>query len=279
MSDGVERGGEDPAFVLLEGGTDAASMLIFDPAALPDDYDARAREDPTALIEPLAAAGRLSWLDTAADGGYSLGLCVDRPLPPDMVPFAKLAGESGRFSAPSGRLYFTGIEYAFRHDDSFLRKYPHMGAYREIPPGEYHLRVFEMTYPEEFHEDLLRASLPPGAFRVYSLMNSLIPLGCVAVLALVASPFWLGLRLWCTTVLPLALMLVLPAIALSRTRTYREAKRLDQDIRRQYPDYMATLDHAGDRSVAARSSEPVPLARIAGTGTVTRVRSGGCLAY
>ena len=63
--------------------------------------------------------------------------------------------------------------------------------------------------------------------------------------------FWLGLRLWCTTVLPLALALMLPGIAVSRTRTYREARRLDQAIRRRYPDYLATLEPAGDRSVAA----------------------------
>jgi hypothetical protein len=251
MSEGLDRPGASPAFDVLEGGTDAASMLIFDPGALPEDYDARARQDPIEFIEPLATAGRLYWLDTAADGGYSLGLCVGRPLPPEMVQFAKLAGDAGRFSAPSGRVYFTGIEYAFRRDDTFLRKHPHMGACREVPPGEYHLRLFEMIYPEDFHEELLRASLRPGTFHLYSLMNSLIPIGCIAALALVASAFWLGLRLWCTTVLPLALALMLPGIAVSRTRTYREARRLDQAIRRRYPDYLATLEPAGDRSVAA----------------------------
>jgi hypothetical protein len=251
MSEELDRPVESPSFDVLEGGTDAASMLIFDPGALPEDFDIRAREDPIAVIEPLAAAGRLYWLDTAADGGYSLGLCVDRPLPLGMLKFAKFAGEADRFSAPSGRVYFAGIEYAFRDDDSFLRKHPHMGAYREIPRGGHHLRLFEMVYPEDFHEDLLRESLSPGAIRLLALMNSLISLGCLAALGLVVSPLWLGLRLWCTTVLPLALMLILPAVALSRTRSYREARRLEHEIRRRCADYLATLDPVADRSVAA----------------------------
>src|SRR5271166_2623049 len=42
--------GKLPPAARLEGGTDAASMLIFDPAALPEDYDCRARHDPITVI-------------------------------------------------------------------------------------------------------------------------------------------------------------------------------------------------------------------------------------
>jgi hypothetical protein len=42
---------------VLEGGTDAGSMLIFDPVSLPDDYDVRARPDPIAVIERLFEEG------------------------------------------------------------------------------------------------------------------------------------------------------------------------------------------------------------------------------
>jgi hypothetical protein len=54
---------------VLEGGTDAGSMLIFDPTTLPDDYDVRIRHDPIAVIERLFDDGCLYWLNTASDGG------------------------------------------------------------------------------------------------------------------------------------------------------------------------------------------------------------------
>ena len=35
---------------ILQGGTDAANMVIFDPAALPEDFDAKQKDDPMAQL-------------------------------------------------------------------------------------------------------------------------------------------------------------------------------------------------------------------------------------
>jgi hypothetical protein len=240
------------AFAVLEGGTDAASMLIFDPGALPDDYDERMRSDPSAAIEPLAEKGKLYWLNTDSDGGYSLGVCLDGRLPGELSRFAKPLGVAGRFAAPSGRLFFTGIEYAFRHDDRFLLRYPHMGACQPIPPGVYHLALYEMDYPEGFHEELLRERLPATVFRLYTLMSHwLIPLICVGVLLLSVSLFSLGVRVWSVTALPAGLALVLPVVLLSRTPTYRRVRGLLLDLQRRYPDYMVTVVPADDEAGTA----------------------------
>src|SRR5262249_54083881 len=104
----------------LEGGTDAGSMVLFDPAALPDDFDEGYKRDPVSQLEPLAQAGRLYWLDTHGDGGYMLGIYVGNRLPDRLQPYAKRLGACDQFHVPSGRLLFTGVEYAFRADDSFL---------------------------------------------------------------------------------------------------------------------------------------------------------------
>jgi hypothetical protein len=227
---------------VLEGGTDAGSMLIFDPATLPDDFDVRVRHDPIALIQRLFEDGRLYWLDTASDGSYSLGICVDECLPGELARFARPLEVAEGFTAASGRLYFTGIEYAFRHDDSFLRRHPHMGAGHQIPAGTYRLALYEMEYPEDFHEDLLRQRLSASDFRLYSLMNGLIPLGCIGALALVVSPLLLGWRLWSVTALPLGMALALPALLVSCSQSYRRASHAHLAIQREYPDFCATLD-------------------------------------
>jgi hypothetical protein len=150
---------------------------------------------------------------------------------------------AARFTVASGRLYFAGIEYAFRHDDSWLRRHPHMGACYQIPAGTYRLTLYEMDYPEDFHEDLLRQRLSAGDFRLYSLMNNgLILLGYLSAIALVVSPFLLGLRLWSVTALPLCLARALPALLISRSRSYRQASHAHLAIQHDCPDFCATLE-------------------------------------
>lgn len=254
MIDADEGQSRSPVIAVLEGGTDAGSMLIFDPGASPDDYDERMRSDPLAAIEPLAEDGKLYWLNTNSDGGYSLGVCLGGRLPGELSRFAKPLGVAGRFVAPSGRLFFTGIEYAFRHDDRLLRRYPHMGACQPIAPGVYHLGFYEMDYPEGFHEGLLRERLPANVFRLYTAMNDwMIPLICVGVLLLSVSFFSLGVRVWSITALPAGLALVLPVVLLSRTPTYRQARGLLLDLQRRYPDYMVTVVPADDEAGSAES--------------------------
>jgi hypothetical protein len=228
---------------VLEGGTDIASMLIFDPAALPDDYDLRARDDPMPVIKRLFDEGCVYWLNTHADGGYSLGVCLGESLPTEFAGFSRCLGVAARFAAPSGRLYFTGIEYAFHHDDSPLRKYPHMGASCQVPPGTYCLTLYELNYPDDFHESVLRQRLSARDFRRYSMMNSrLIPYGCLStVLAAISAPLF-GWLLWSVTALPLLIAIVLPAMLISRSQSYREASRLHLAIQREYPAYCAVLE-------------------------------------
>lgn len=226
---------------VLEGGTDAASMLVFDPAALPNDYDVRINDDPMAVILELADAGRLYWLDTQCDGGYRLGICLGGILDHPYVEFAKQAGAAECLEVPSGELYFTGIEYAFHQDDSRLRKHPHMGSSYEIPRGTYQLALYEMEYPGDFHRDLLRRNVSAWEYMLYSLMNVLVPLGCAGSFVLVISPFLLGLRVWLATVLPISLALIAPAFVLTWLPPYREMRRRHLAFQKDNPEYIAVL--------------------------------------
>jgi hypothetical protein len=117
-----------------------------------------------------------------------------------------------------------------------------MGAFYQIPEGTYRLTVYDMEYPEAFHEDLLRQRLSPSDFRLYSLANRLIPLALISAVTLVLSPFLLGWRLCSVTALPLCVALALPAILIYRSRAYREASRSQSAIEREFPGYCATLE-------------------------------------
>src|SRR5262245_61494341 len=121
----------------LTAGTDAASVVVFDPAALPNNFEEKYPDDPISQLEQLSQAGRLFWLDTHADGEYLLGVYIGESLPSALQPFAKSLKLFDQFHVPSGRLFFTGMEYAFRTNDNALRKHPHMGEAADIPPGQY----------------------------------------------------------------------------------------------------------------------------------------------
>ena len=212
-------------------------MVIFDPAALPDDFDQKQRDDPLAQLEELAQAGRLYWLDTHADGAYALGVYVGDRLPDRLQALGKKLGASESFQIPSGRLFFTGIEYVFRTDDSFLRKHPHMGSSLELAAGSYRADFFEFEYPEDFYEDFLRERLSALELRTYRFMNILAPLGCISLLALFAALGFLSWYVWAVTVLPCGLLLIALPLIVSRLPAYRKADAVYKEVQKEFPGY------------------------------------------
>jgi hypothetical protein len=225
----------------LEGGTDAGSMVIFDPAALPGDFDAGRTNISTEQLEQLTRAGRLYWLDTHSDGEYRLGIYLTESLPERLTPFARRMDACERFHIPSGRLFFTGVEYVFHSDDSFLRKHSHMGEAIELAAGLDRAEFFEFLYPEYFHEARLQERSSGVQFRQYSLMNMLAPIGCISLLALVGS-FWLIPReVWLTTILPCGGALIALPIILSRLPAYKKAAAVYKAIHNEFPDYGIVL--------------------------------------
>ena len=226
---------------ILEGGTDAASMVLFDPAALPDDFDVRQRQDPLEQIESLMHAGKLYWLQTCADGGHELGVYVDTPLPDQLTPYAKRLDTLDRFHVPSGRLFFTGIEYAFHADDADLRKHPSMGEATELAAGIYRAEFFEFDYPPEFHDGLLQQRLPAAQLRIHSLMNTLVPIGCISFLALLGVLYWSWKNGWASIAIPFLVILIVLPLIVSRLPAYRRANAVYKDIQKEFLGYAVVL--------------------------------------
>ncbi|GEP45939.1 hypothetical protein [Brevifollis gellanilyticus] len=221
----------------LHAGTDAGNVVAFDPAALPDDYDTLAKDDPMTLIERLHDEGRLRWIDPHSDGSYRLGVFVGQAMPERLAPYLGKGEVIEQFHTPSGRLWFTGIEYVFRHDDSFLRKYPHQGASVEVPAGVHKAVFYELEYPEDFEETLLAQHLSPEQLAARKRMNRFAPLGCLGALAIIIGFFLLSRYAWVTTVLPVGLMAIAIPFLLSRSRSHRSSDAATTAITDDYPDY------------------------------------------
>src|ERR1700677_948386 len=92
--------------VTLEGGTDAGGMALFDPIALPADFDAAYRDDSLGQLESLMRVGRLYWINTHADGSYTLSIYQDPTLPETLQPYATALATVDTFAIPSRCLFF-----------------------------------------------------------------------------------------------------------------------------------------------------------------------------
>jgi hypothetical protein len=237
--------------VTLTAGSDAGGVVLFDPAALPDDFDTAMQADPMPQLERLGADGRLFWINTEGDGSFSLGVFADG-LPDALRPYAKTLQSTDRFRVPGGRLFFTGVEYAFRSDDSLLRKYPHMGEALDWPAGEYAAVLVEFVYPDDFHERLLRDGLTPCESFSFRLTSALIPVGCVSFLLLFVAAYWLWkANTWAFVVLPILLFLVALPLVVARLPVYRRADAAYTMIQREFPAYGVVLALAEPTAAAS----------------------------
>lgn len=229
----------------LEGGTETAAMILFDPEALPDDYDGRVREDAAAVVAQAAEQGGLFLLDVGDGGVYDLRLLIGEELPEDVAAQVTPAGEAERFRVVGGRLHFAGVEYGFRRDDSQLAGHPDMGEACDAPPGTYRLRAYRMEDPSGFIEHRLRQTASPAGLRLDAIMRRwLLPIGSLGAIAGVIGLVTLGWREWRVTALPVSLAMVLPAAVLSLSRTYRDVREARRVAARDCADYWVVMQPA-----------------------------------
>src|SRR5262245_55618691 len=98
---------------VVEAGTDAAEVLLFDPGSLPEDFDARIQDDPASLLERMMQEGRVCVTETGGDGFFLLHAYVNEPLPAELQRYAHELRVVERYLVSSGRVYFSGVEYVF----------------------------------------------------------------------------------------------------------------------------------------------------------------------
>ncbi len=227
---------------VIEAGTDAAEVILFDPESLPADFDAQVQDDPAAVLERLMGEGRAFVTETGGDGRFLLHAYVNEPVPVELGEHTRDPRVIDPFLAASGRLYFAGVEYAFRNDDSFLQKYPHMGGYFEVPPGVYKLTMYRTEYPGGLQEERLRQQVSGFRFWLHRGMGWLVTLAVLSLIGLVVGyfnfprqPAYSGL------LLGLAFLVALP-IVVYRSKPFQETKMCYERIQREYPTMIAWLE-------------------------------------
>jgi len=84
---------------VIEAGTDASSLLLFDPGALPGGLERLFQTGSAEILERLDREGKVCWITTVGDGGYSLHAYVDERVPRELE---RCAVEPAKTSRPVG---------------------------------------------------------------------------------------------------------------------------------------------------------------------------------
>jgi hypothetical protein len=227
---------------IIEAGTDAASLILYDPAVLPSDFDTSTHDDPVGLLEGLHAQGRVYWINTEADGAYLFHAYVDEPIPSVLEQHVKDPTIVEAFQAPSGRLYFVGSEFCGSGVEAALKQYPHMGGSFTLSPGVYRLTLADMEYPDGWHENLLRNEVTAGAYGLHQSMGCSVWLAILCAIGFAVAVFGEIFRPWRPYLLPPLAFGVAAPFVLARIRLYRETSERYREIQRQHPAYVAHLE-------------------------------------
>ena len=74
---------------VMEAATDAAALLLFDPAALPSDFEHQFQSDANGTLERLHRQGLVCWIPVAVDGYYLLHVYLNEPVPPALRSYLR----------------------------------------------------------------------------------------------------------------------------------------------------------------------------------------------
>ena len=226
---------------VVEAGTDAAALVLFDPKTLPQEFDVEFATDPTALLERLDKQGKLFWIDTGGDGGFLLHAYVNEPASDALAPFLRDPRTVDAFVVAGGALVFAGLEYAYRDVDSLLSRYLHMGSAFPIENGTYHVTLYRTEYPDDHLEQCFQQRVGAWQRRVYETFNTLAAVAVCAVFVLLASLMWLEWQVWLTTALPAVGAAIALPILLSRWPVYRRVHAAWTALEREYPSIVAVV--------------------------------------
>jgi hypothetical protein len=220
-------------------------LTLFDPAAIPEDYDRTPIEDLIPLCDKLEQQGRLKLVNTGGDGSFLLHAYEEEQVPENLRPYLQEPIVLEKFQVPTGRVYLTGTEYVFAKDDSRLRKYPGMGGSFPLKPGVWHLTLYRTEYPDDFHDKLFAEKLQDPGYRLWNSMGCFVGAAVLAFVATIVSFFFLRLMPWSVSALPLGLLVVSLPFIVGNSGSFRRIEARKKEIEREYPSIVAVLKPAG----------------------------------
>ena len=96
---------------VVKASTDAGALLLFDPGALPADFDRLSLDDPREVIPRLNLTGLACGIALDSDGDQLMHIYIDEPIPEELWEYANDPNTILDFQVPTGRLILSGWEF------------------------------------------------------------------------------------------------------------------------------------------------------------------------
>jgi len=226
----------------IEAQTDTASLLLFDPAALPGFPERAFQSGFSESLEQLTGQGLACGIDTHGESSLLLHVYVDETTPADLWDHLREPRMVAEFQVPSGLLVLAGLEHASRDEESFARRHPGEGNSISIRPGIYRLILYRTGYPANLLDSRFRSAISPSEWLLWHTMTLLIPLAIAAWIGLVVI-FFTNVRVPFPGYLAPVLVLIfaLP-FAVRRMDAYGSLKARYASLAREYPSLVARLE-------------------------------------
>lgn len=188
------------------GGSDVATIVLFWPAHLPEDLEARLARDRDGFLAEEAAAGRLLRFPCTADGSYKVAVFVDEPLPEDLAEHEVDPVDLGVLDVPDGPGYFGGVEGLALDPDALSKTRRSAVGDVHLPAGRYRARLSEFD-PGELHEqEWVEGRLDPEGRAAESRQDTWYGVGAILLLVGVGMLAFGGSRPWATACIALAVV-------------------------------------------------------------------------
>lgn len=225
----------------LTAGTDAATLILWDPAALPNDAQRRfaaGYKESQRLLADLGGAGQIWVAEPGGDGSYLAHLFVDEEPPAVLLSYAMAVSTIPAFPVPSGQLVFAGAEFFAQRDTTRAIA---TGTSVQLAPGTYNAAFHELDCPEELLETRMASATTLWERRLLSA-----PLyGCAwtfVFAAFAAVSWYLSFSAsWHWLLLAMAAVAIVATLAATRSPQYRRAITIQHDLERDYPSYAIVL--------------------------------------
>jgi hypothetical protein len=235
--------------------TEQGAFLLFDPEGLPGAMDTWVENDQFDRIRVDLVDNRSAVLveledetdedEPPEDFGARLHVYENEPMPRDLRPFCRDTRDIRDFTVISGTVWWTGVEYAFRHPDN--RPTEDEGGFCVVDEGQYSIRFHRMEYEGNYKNERLKAEIDSNAYNLRELKEGLSCLGCLgafAVLVLIFVPIsWWNWFQW--GVCPV-LTAFLVANMLQMIPSVKDADLRWERILEECPDYVLEMTLLGE---------------------------------
>lgn len=225
----------------LQSVTDSATLLLFDPAAIPD-LAGRGGFDGEADVERLVRTGVVCPIAPDSSGTASLHVYVDEAPPEGLLVHAEPTRTIPSFPSPSGRLRLAGMDALVR--ETGPRDRPDATAVEPVflVPGTFRLSLYRIAVPERSIHEAFRAQAPVPEYLAWISMKLLIPLAVASWIGLVAIFFTTVRVPYPDLAAPMfGLLFALPFVV-RRLEVFAHARARYARLLREHPSWVAILD-------------------------------------